>query len=258
MSKNRLINPNGLYHIFNRGNNQEDIFIDNEDKFKFLQILKKHIIDKGILVYAYCIMDNHFHLYVDDLCECLSDVMRDVQARYAEYFNVKYKRSGHVFQGAFGSCIVRGYKYSIRVIRYILRNPIKAGIVEDINNYYWSSIGGSNQKLNIVDPKYVEIIFDNVNVDFLTYLNSNEEDLLIAAIEKQSYRDDEAKIKFKEILFQKFYLTPEEFTTQETDTKMKIITWCRYEGISVRQLVEIASLSISFVRRATPKDIEYL
>jgi len=258
MSKNREINPNGLYHIYNRGNNQEDIFIDNEDKLKYLLILQKHSADKRVLIYAYCVMDNHFHLYVEDLYECLSDVMRDVQARYAEYFNNKYKRSGHVFQGQFGSCIVRGYKYSIRLIRYILRNPVKARLIKEIQNYVWSSIGISNKKLNIVDPKYVKFIFENANVDFMTYINNDEEDKLIAAVERQTYKDDEVSLKFREVLLHKFNMAPEDFVHQETDFKMKIIMWCRYEGLSVRQLVETAQVTISFVRRATPKDIEYL
>lgn len=258
MSKIRPINPNGLYHVYNRGNNKESIFIDDSDKAVFLKILKKHLKKAGIIIIAYCIMNNHFHIFLQLVSGNLFDFMRDIQARYSEYFNNKYNRSGHVFQGPYGCQLVIGLLYCIKLVRYILRNPFKAGIVKLIRAYKWSSLGSSNLSFSIADNKYVEILFDNADVDFETYINNNEDDFLIAAIEKRIFKFDEAVEKYREILKNKFNLLPEDFLKQETDLKFKIIIWCRYIGISIRQLKEITGAEISFIRRAIPKDIEYL
>lgn len=258
MSADRKINPLGLYHVYNRGNNKEFIFFDEMDRIVFLQILKKYMLIHFIIIYAYCLMGNHIHLYLDDINNNLSAFMRDVEARYAEYFNKKYKRTGHVFQGPFGSCNVIGYYYSIRVIRYIARNPIKAEISVDINSYRWSSFGESNENLKIVDPEHVKMIFQNADVDMDSYLNNNEDDKLITAIEKVRYDDDQAKQKYIEILKNEFNLQPENFIKSEVDLKMKVLVRCRYIGLSMRQLQEITNLEAGFIRRSSPRDLEYL
>jgi len=258
MTNIRLINPDGLYHVHNRGNNKEFIFLDESDKAVFLGILKRHLKKAGIIIIAYCIMNNHFHIFLQVISGNLFDFMRDIQARYSEYFNKKYNRSGHVFQGPYGCQLVMGLLYCIKLVRYILRNPFKAGIVRLIRAYKWSSLGSSNVSLSIVDQKHVEILFDNADVDFESYINNGEDDFLISAIEKRYFKFDEAVEKYREILRDKFNLNPDDFLKQETDVKFQIIVWCRYNGISIRQLQEITKAEINFIRRATPKDIEYL
>ena len=258
MSKNRKINPLGLYHIFNRGNNKENIFPEAEDKYMFLSIVKRYCSIYGILVYAYCVMNNHYHLFIDDLYDNVSDCMRDIQARYAEYYNSKYNRSGHVFQGRFGSCVVRGYKYCTRLIRYILRNPVKAKLTDDPRSYKWSSLGSSNISLALVDVSYVETIFQNANYDFDTYINDDSDNHLISALEKQLYSFDDAKEIYNETLKQKYKINTEDFSIQSVNIKLKILMELRYIGLSIRQLSRLSGASEYFIRRASPRDLEYL
>lgn len=258
MSKERRINPMGLYHIYNRGNNKELIFLEEFDRIFFLKLLKRFAKTYNIVIYTYCLMGNHFHIFADDIEGNISAFMRDLQARYAEYFNKKYKRTGHVFQGPFGSCNVIGYCYSIRLIRYIGRNPIKANMCNDIKSYKWSSFGSSNNYLQVVDPKNVEFIFQNADVDMESYLANNEDDYLLSAIEIMRYNDEQAKTEYLNVLKNEFDITPEAFSKCEVDIKMKIIMRCRYLGLSIRQLQEITHLESGFIRRSSPRDLEYL
>lgn len=129
----------GYYHIINRGVEQRIVFKDDEDFNYFLNLLCKFCADFDIVLHNYCFMNNHYHLLIELKKENLSKFMRQINSQYAIYFNKKYKRSGHLWQGRFKSWYVTDEAYLYTLMRYIEQNPIKANIIKDMKNYLYSS-----------------------------------------------------------------------------------------------------------------------
>lgn len=122
-----------------RGNAGRDIFLDDDDKNKFLRILSHKKRQTGFKLYAFCLMKNHFHLSLKEGHENISNIMKRINTTYAIYFNKKYQLAGHLFQNRFKSENVEDDAYLISLIRYIHQNPVKAGIALSPEEYLWSS-----------------------------------------------------------------------------------------------------------------------
>jgi len=128
------------YHIIVRGNQKQNVFIDNEDFSKYLYTLKKAKRKYKIMLYSYCLMPNHVHLLIEvEKVRNMSKFMHWLNRGYAEYFNVKYQKVGHVWQGRFKSKPILKGQYLVHCANYIECNPIRANITDDIINYEWSS-----------------------------------------------------------------------------------------------------------------------
>ena len=138
----------GIYHVMLRGINHQDIFEERSDYWKFLKLLRLqthpedkqgHPLPPHCIVYAYCLMTNHVHLLLRELDEGLMPPVKSISIAYAQYFNLKYERSGHLFQDRFKSEPVNDMGYFITLLRYIHQNPVAAGIVSSVDSYTWSS-----------------------------------------------------------------------------------------------------------------------
>lgn len=134
----RTCSKTGIYHVMLRGNERKNIFIDNEDRIKFLEILFRKKYDENYLLYAYCLMDNHLHLVIKENKIAIASIMKSIGTAYAYYFNHKYRREGHVFQDRYKSQNVEDESYLLSVIRYVHQNPQAAGIGA-METYFWSS-----------------------------------------------------------------------------------------------------------------------
>ena len=135
----RKRSASGIYHIMLRGINRQDIFHDEDDKQRFLGILKKVKETSLCEVYGYCLMGNHVHLLIREGKEALSQIMKRVGTAYAYWYNTKYERIGHLFQDRFKSENVDDDSYFLSVLRYIHQNPLKAKMVNTMSEYVWSS-----------------------------------------------------------------------------------------------------------------------
>jgi len=135
----RKLGLSKIYHIIARGNERKDIFLDDEDKNKFIQIIINKKKKNEYILYAYCLMSNHLHLLLKEQEDNISRTMRRINTAYAYYFNKKYNRVGHVFQNRFRSEPVENDHYLISLIWYIHNNPVKAKIVNQPHQYKWSS-----------------------------------------------------------------------------------------------------------------------
>ena len=133
--------PGAIQHVTNRGNNRQDIFLGDTDKALFLELFIAEADRCGWLIHDYCLMDNHFHLLVETPEANLSQGMQRFQTTYVQRFNRKHGRTGHLFGGRFGSQVVEGGGYLMEVARYIVLNPVRAGMVERPEDYRWSSYG---------------------------------------------------------------------------------------------------------------------
>ena len=117
MPRKHRIEKNGFYHIINRGVARNKVFLDDSDNIKFLEILQEACEDYEFEIYSYCLMNNHYHLLIEIKKENLSAIMQKVNSRYSIYFNKKYKRNGHLWQGRFSS-----FFYMMKFIFGLLQN----------------------------------------------------------------------------------------------------------------------------------------
>ena len=136
----RIEYEGAFYHVMNRGNGGENIFIDNKDRYKFYEILgnveKKH----GIIIYAFVLMSNHYHLLFETPFSNLSRSVKQLNSDYALYFSRRHRKPGHLFQGRFKAMLVEKEAYILELSRYIHLNPNRAGIVKHPEKYKWSSL----------------------------------------------------------------------------------------------------------------------
>ncbi|MBI5234030.1 MAG: transposase [Deltaproteobacteria bacterium] len=137
----RLDMPGALHHIMVRGLNKTDIFIDDQDKEQFLQRLGDNIIEGKCLVFAWTLMDNHVHILFRSGQQGLSSVMRKLLTWYAQYFNRRHNRRGHLFENRYKSILCQEEAYLLALIRYVHLNPLRAGMIKNISeldDYPWS------------------------------------------------------------------------------------------------------------------------
>lgn len=135
----RLEYPGAVYHLTSRGNARQDIFLDATDRRIFLELLAEQVRQHGWKCYAYCLMDNHYHLLIETPEANLSRGMQSLNGRYTQRFNRRHQRVGHVFQGRYKSILIEKESYLLEVSRYIVLNPVRAGMVTEAGAWMWSS-----------------------------------------------------------------------------------------------------------------------
>lgn len=174
----RKVSMTGIYHVFVRGINKEQIFNQKREKNYFKRMIRENKDEYHVEIYSYCIMSNHSHLIIKSEIEELSMFMSKILAKYAKYYNYKHNRNGHVFQNRFGSECIENEKYFLNCLRYIHMNPVKAGMVSWLTDYQYSSIREyETQKMDILHKnamKYYQKIFKDWNtfLEFHTQPNT--------------------------------------------------------------------------------------
>ena len=135
----RITFPGAFYHITSRGNERKNVFKSKRDREKFLEYLESATQRYDAVIHVYCLLDNHYHLLLETPSGNLSQIMRHINGAYTTYFNVKRKRSGHLFQGRYKAILVDADEYAKELSRYIHLNPVRAKMVETPEDYDWSS-----------------------------------------------------------------------------------------------------------------------
>lgn len=136
--KPRIHLPGGLYHVILRGNGGQDVFLVDDDRYRFYLLLQEGTYRFGYRVHAFCLMSNHIHiaLQVGDIP--LSRCMHNLSFRYTRWINWREKRTGHLFQGRYKAVLVDGDNYLLELVRYLHLNPVRAGMVTSPDEYPWS------------------------------------------------------------------------------------------------------------------------
>ncbi len=150
MARRPRLDLAGFHHIVNRGIARSKVYKCDDDKEKFLEVLCKACKVYKVNIHDYCLMDNHYHLLIETTSENLSLFMRQVNSNYAIYFNKKYKRTGHLWQGRYKSWYIINEDYLYTLFRYIEHNPIKAKMTEHIGGYPFTLLAtllNTNQEL---------------------------------------------------------------------------------------------------------------
>lgn len=134
----------GVYHVYARGNARELVFRDDVDRRIYLRGLEK-VVDRGRWrCLAYCLMHNHVHLLVETPNANLSSGMQQLHGGYAQTFNARHRRVGHVFQGRYGAVRMRSDGQLCLTAAYVARNPIEAGLCQRPEEWAWSSYRALN------------------------------------------------------------------------------------------------------------------
>jgi REP element-mobilizing transposase RayT len=140
-----------MYHVTSRGNARAAIFDSDADRFLFLTILGKTVKRFNWICHAYCLMDNHYHLMIETPDGNLSAGMRQLNGVYTQAINRSHGKGGHLFQGRFKAVLVEKQSYLTELSRYVVLNPVRAGMVKMPEDYAWSSYLATLGKVTMPD-----------------------------------------------------------------------------------------------------------
>lgn len=135
----RLVLPGSIYHCIARGNDRQTIFRDDKDRQFYLKLWSLAVPRFELLVHAFVLMPNHVHFLIQALTGRLSQAFHWVHGSYAGYFNVRHRRTGHLFEQRYKTFWVDTLSYFLNASVYINKNPVKAGMVERAIDFLWSS-----------------------------------------------------------------------------------------------------------------------
>jgi REP element-mobilizing transposase RayT len=159
----RIKYEGAFYHILSRGNNQQDIFFVDADRRSFLKCLGQMSQRFDVDIFAYVLMDNHYHLLLRTNRANLSKCMQWLGTTYTTRFNLRHARNGHLFQGRYKSIIVENDSYLKQLSYYIHRNPLRAGIVKRLIDYHWSSYAAYAYSRSYPDWLDTDLILSQIN-----------------------------------------------------------------------------------------------
>jgi len=245
-----------IYHVVLRGINRQDIFNDEDDLQRFVETLEQKKSEDQFEVYGYCLMSNHVHLLIREKNDKISRIMSRIGTSYAWWYNRKYDRSGHVFQGRYGSECVEDDTYLLTVIRYIHNNPVKAKIVSKAEDYRWSSIHryyeDREYPVGLTDPEFILGMIHEKRAEairgFREYMKQENEDNCLDDQIKLRKTDEEVKVEIEAMMngepISKL-LGLKKAERQEILQKIK-----KSEGITQRQIARIAGLNQNIVFKA--------
>jgi len=135
----RIEYPGAVYHITSRGNARQAVFLDDEDRKGFLDVLGQAVERFNWLYHAYCLMGNHYHLLLETVDPTLPRGMRHLNGVYTQRFNRWHERSGHLFQGRYKAILVERESHLLELARYVVLNPVRAKMVRACKDWRWSS-----------------------------------------------------------------------------------------------------------------------
>ncbi len=237
------------YHVIARGVGQQIIFETQEDYRFFHHLMTEYALQDGILLGAYCLMSNHFHLLVHDKNGSLPHYMRKLMGIYAVYFNQKHDRNGHLFQDRYRSVPILTDTQYCTVVRYILHNPVKAGI-SSAKTYPWSSFQEKTECSLYMDRenllrlrcnhKYLDVFLDQPDPaenEMYDFVKDDEwaERVACTTLQIKSGREVE-KMPLKE--------------------RNLAILRLQEKGLSVRQIQRITGVGRNTIQRAAHKENE--
>lgn len=240
----------GIYHIMIRGINRQIIFEDEDDCEKFLQVLHRYKEKCGYQIYAYCLMGNHLHLLLQISIEPLETIMRMISGSYVYWYNQKYDRVGNLFQDRFKSEPIENEAYLLTVLRYIHQNPVKAGIVKEMEDYPWSSYHDyfNPKGAELTDTLMVLRLFhDNpskAKASFKKYMMEFQEDSCLEMEENSRMTDFDARAFIVKI----FHLSsPTEIQRFDLQERNRMLRHLKDSGLSIRQIERLTGINRGIV-----------
>ncbi len=239
----RMISETGYYHVIMRGVSKQILFEEDNDYYFFINRLGKYSSEVNVRVCAYCLMSNHVHLLIHDIDNNLSEMMKKLGVSYSNFFNEKYERVGHLFQGRFLSESIDNDSQFCIVLRYILNNPSKAGLCPP-EKYRWSSYNEYGNNKSFVDTNLIENLFADFEQykDFIR--NQNEDECLEY---KDNRRGDEwARSVIRESLGISVGTAIKGFDREKRNDAIRIL---KRKGVTIRQIERLTGISKGVIQK---------
>ena len=251
----------GIFHVMMRGINHQNIFEDEEDNYQFINTLDRmrlrydgegNACGRNCCYYAYCLMGNHFHLLIRERDERVGETIKRIASSYVYYYNRKYGRDGHLFKERFKSEPVNDMEYFTVLLRYIHQNPVKAGIVEKVKDYEFSSWGEYDGS---VEPVF-QICDVNTVLNRITFKELEEwgndpldDDVQCLEIEKKIYSkpsDDQVLLQIKDATGA---ATSTAFQQLPDEVKRNVLKQLKGSGASHRQLERLTGVGRGLIQK---------
>ncbi len=241
----RVVSESGFYHVTMRGAGRRNIFEDDTDRYEFLKRLRA-MVDDGVKLHAWCLMDNHVHLLINTGKHCISEPLHKLCTSYALSFNGRHAHIGSVFQGRFASFPINADAHLIEVVRYIHLNPKDIGIT-DPREYKWSSYREYLGEEGLCDTSLVCELLGGID-SFIQFHDVKER---ISLVDITGYQrrlsDAEAREMAVRLLGSEFPDSLFLCGIRERDEHLKRLNRM---GISTRQLERLTGIGRSIIRRA--------
>ena len=238
----RKKSESGIYHIMLRGINKQQIFEDEEDRERFLNILAQYKQQCGYSIYAYCLMGNHIHILIKESAEELPVVFKRIAGSFVYWYNWKYHRCGHLFQDRFKSEPVEDDGYFLMVLRHIHQNPVRAELCEKVTDYAYSSIGDYLSGSDMVETDFALSMMPMD--EFMRYHEEYSDDPCMELTTQNRLTDIEAKKIIAQITKCK---TATDFQALEIEKRNKYLHKLHKHGLSIRQISRLTGLSKKIV-----------
>ena len=244
----RKASLSNIYHVMMRGVNRQAIFENDGDRLHFMSVLKECKEISGFRLHAFCLMPNHLHFLIEPAGEPLDLVFRRIGIRYAVWYNRKHQRAGHLFQDRFRSENVENDLYYMTVLRYILQNPMKAGLEPQLGTYRWSSYPAYAKGTgSITDTQYATELF-GTRESLIDFVRMGNEDIVMDETDPEwPLQDDDAKKIMEQITG---CSATEEFRRLDRQLRNEYIRRMYAEKLSIGQIARLAGFSKSTVHEA--------
>ncbi len=243
----RQKSESGIYHVMLKGIDGRNIFMHEGDRKKFLSQMLQAQEKGGFSILAYCLMDNHAHLLLEENEE-LGTTMKRITVGYVLWHNHNYGRIGHLFQNRYLSEVVETDEYLVTVARYIHQNPVKAGLVDKAVKYKWSSyqqyIDAYNGKAVQINPDRIKVYF-KTRADFEAFMSIQKDDKCLDYRNTSKMTDDQLTAKIK-----KDYQieSAQKLAKEQRDALIQDIY--KNERTSIRQVARVLGVSKGVIEKA--------
>jgi len=241
----RQLSNSGFYHVVFRGINHQHIFENENDYTYFLKDLQYLKGDLAFEVHAYCLMSNHVHLLLKE--KCLGDIsliMKRLLTKYAMYFNRKYQRSGTLIASRYKSVPVEADEYFIPLQRYIHQNPLKAGLVNKLDEYFFSSYREYLFGGGLVDTEFTLGLIDREEWICLQQVQEND---VFEVSGKLSMNDEEIR---RRIMLHTNGREPHEIGKWEKAERDSMLRKLKEAGLSIRKIERVTGISRGVVEKS--------
>ena len=242
----RVKSETGIYHVMLRGINKQQVFFDEDDYYLFINTLSKVKTISGFNLYAYCIMNNHIHLLIQEGEEPLAKIFMRIGDSFIYRYNRKYDRIGGVFQGRFKSIPVNDDEYFISVLRYIHQNPVNAGIVRECSEYKFSSYNEYFKNNSFVNTGFA---LELIGINEFIRIHSEPGSTMHMDIDGEpngKLTDDEMFELFAQETHCK---TPEEFQQLPKDMQLAYVGLLKTKGIPIRKICTLTNMTYRSVQK---------
>ena len=233
----------GVYHIMLRGNNKQQIFLDDNDSKQFLKILLEYKEICDYKIYAYCLMGNYLHLLLKINETPLESVMKRIVTKFGYFYNTKYARIGHLFQDRYKSEPVEDDEYLLQAVRYIHLNSVKAGMCAKPGDYVFSSYNEymyGQAEIEVTDTEFALSIMSKSQLEEFHKQSGNSIKFIDVAASKKRVTEQEAVKTVKEVYSEYKISDLNQFSKQQ---QYDIAAVLKQKGLSVRQIERLTGIT---------------